>query len=161
MLTQGICYANLYEWGLRQFERWSWTIGYVPQLNWNWRAYNRTWFFNGFELFVNWYFSEVDILTPKVFYTSLYAWGTIGSFENEIGIIGYVPQLNWKRRTDSKRCFFSGLELLFNLKFSVVVILVPKVCSIISLYALGVRQFRRWNLYNWICSTIKLKLKSL
>ena len=28
------------------------TIGYISQLNWNWRAHNRAGFFNGFELYL-------------------------------------------------------------------------------------------------------------
>ena len=34
------------------FKDESCTIGYIPQLSWNWRAPNRAGFFNGFELFV-------------------------------------------------------------------------------------------------------------
>ena len=41
-------------------------------------------FFNGFELMWNWNFPEVANLPPKVYSTSLYAWGVIGSFENGI-----------------------------------------------------------------------------
>ena len=34
------------------FKDESCTIGYISQLNWNWRAHNRAGFFNGFELYL-------------------------------------------------------------------------------------------------------------
>ena len=40
-------------------------IGYVPYLNWTWRASNWTCFLNIFELYVHWNFPEVAILAPK------------------------------------------------------------------------------------------------
>ena len=35
-----------------------------------------------------------SILALKVISTILYAWGVLGSFEDVIQLIGYVPQLN-------------------------------------------------------------------
>ena len=55
------------------FKDESWTIGYIPELNWNWRAHNRASFFNGFELFVKLKLSEVVISAPKVGSVNLHA----------------------------------------------------------------------------------------
>ena len=45
-----VCSANLYTWGhIGSFKDKICTNRYVPTLNWNWRAYNRNCFFNGFE----------------------------------------------------------------------------------------------------------------
>ena len=51
-------------------------------------------FFNGFELYVYWNFSDVAILVPKICSTSLYAWVIMGSFGDETYKSGYVPQLD-------------------------------------------------------------------
>ena len=60
----------------------------------SYKGYNTTCFFNGFELFVDWNFSEVAMLMLKVCSTSLYAWGVIGTLEEKICTTGYVPYLN-------------------------------------------------------------------
>ena len=51
----------------------------------------RTCFFNGFELFVDWNFSEVAILMPKIYSVSLYVWRGTRSFKDEIRRVEYVP----------------------------------------------------------------------
>ena len=33
-------------------------------------------------------------MAPKAYFTRLYRWRVMGSFEDEIYTIGYVPQLN-------------------------------------------------------------------
>ena len=87
------------------FEVETCTFQYAPQLNW--RAYNRTCFFNGSELYVDWNFPEAAIFAPKVCSSRLYAWGVIGSFEDEICMIGYAPQLNWNRKACNITFFFA------------------------------------------------------
>ena len=52
-------------------------------------------FLNGFELLVDWNFSEVAILVQKICSASFYSKEVINSFEFDICSICYVPQLNW------------------------------------------------------------------
>ena len=51
-------------------------------------------FLNGFKLYVNWIFSDIAIFLPKIFSTSLFAWGILSIFQNEIYKIRHVPKLN-------------------------------------------------------------------
>ena len=48
------------------FKEKSSLTGYALELNWNWRARNNDIYFNGFELYVKWNFSETAILAAKV-----------------------------------------------------------------------------------------------
>ena len=102
---------------------------YGPQLNWNWKVYKGSSFFNCFELYVEWNFPEVAILVPKI---RLYAWEVIGSFEDEIYTIGYAPRLNWHWKACNWTCFFfffsDVLNYVWNRKISKVVDAVSKVC---------------------------------
>ena len=124
---------------ISSFEDEIYTIGYVPQLHWNWRAYNWIRFFSHILNHPwNWNFLEVaTILVPNVCLNNLYAWRVISSFEDEICTIGYVPQLHWNWRDYNRICFFSPkiLNHLWNWNLlEVATILVPKVCPN-SLYA--------------------------
>lgn len=51
-------------------------------------------FLNGFKLYVNWIFSDIAIFLPNIFSTSLFAWGILSIFQNEIYKIRHVPKLN-------------------------------------------------------------------
>ena len=48
-------------------------IGYVSQLNWNWRAHNKAIFSMVLSYMWNWNFSEVVISAPKVVSVNMYA----------------------------------------------------------------------------------------
>ena len=52
---------------MRSLKNVIFAIGYVTQLNRNWRAYNRASFFSMvLNYMCNWNFSEVVVLAPKV-----------------------------------------------------------------------------------------------
>ena len=51
---------DIYNWIYMQC-----TIGYSPQLSWNWRAPNRVGFFNGFELFVRLELFRISYFSSK------------------------------------------------------------------------------------------------
>ena len=82
-------------------------------------------------------FSEVAILVPKVCFTSLCAWGVIGSFVEEICTFQYPPQFNWNWRAHKRTCFFNGFKFYGDWNFPEAAILVSKFFPS-SLYACGV-----------------------
>ena len=54
-----------------------------------------------------------SILALKVISTIMYAWAVLGSFDDLIQTIGYVPKLNWNWRPYNRAwfIFFNGFEL--------------------------------------------------
>ena len=83
ILAPKVYSSSLCAWEIiDSFEEETCTFQYAPQLNW--RAYNRTCFFNVFELYVDWNFPEAAILVPKMCCSSLYAWGVLCSFDEKI-----------------------------------------------------------------------------
>ena len=77
------------------FKEKSCTIGYVSQLNWNWRAHNRASLFLMVLNYVwNWNFLEVVVLAPKVGPVNLHAYELMWDLEEGSCTFSKVPLLN-------------------------------------------------------------------
>ena len=82
-----VCTISLYAWGvIGSFKDEICIAGYAPHLN-------RTCFFKGFKLSVDWNVPKKGIRVPKSCSYCLYTCGVIGSFEDEICTNGYAPPL--------------------------------------------------------------------
>lgn len=122
--------TSMYAWEVKvSFQDKILEIEFVSQLNWRSRTYIKTSFFNTFESYVNWNFSEVAILAPKTCFWFLYACEITSSFEDEICAIGYSPNLNLNWSAYNRTFLKIILNYMWNRKFSEVASLMPKICS--------------------------------
>ena len=122
ILAPKVCSTSLGAWGvIESFEEEICTFQYAPQVNWNWRAYKRTCFFNSFEFHGDWNFPEVAILALKICYSSLYACGVFDSSDEKICTFWYGPQLNWNWKVYKGTSFFQWFWIICLVELSWII----------------------------------------
>ena len=94
------------------FENKICATGYVPQLTWNQRAFKRTNFFYDFELHAKLEPFRSNLFGNKnLFYEPVCMGRVLGSTEDEIFTVEFVPQLEWSWRAYNRIWFSNDLEL--------------------------------------------------